>query len=123
MGEKKVFVVDDEEQIAEVLTESLRAANFDVEMFSDPRSALMRASDCPPDVLVSDISMPEMDGIALAKALRERNPHCKVILISGNPKWKTHTQTLKGAGSKASSCFPSLFQSINFCISSNPNRI
>jgi DNA-binding NtrC family response regulator len=44
-----------------------------------------------PDVLVSDVSMPEMDGIALAKALRERNPNCKVILISGNPKWKTRT--------------------------------
>jgi DNA-binding NtrC family response regulator len=80
------------------LSNSLRQAQFDVETFYDARSALLRASDCLPDVLVSDISMPEMDGIALAKALRERNPNCKVILISGNPKWKTRTN-LEGAGS------------------------
>jgi PleD family two-component response regulator len=73
-NKKKVFVVDDEEQIAEVLTLGLRAAEFDVETFNDARSALLRASDCLPDVLVSDISMPEMDGITLAKVLRKQYP-------------------------------------------------
>jgi DNA-binding response OmpR family regulator len=80
------------------LSDFLREAQFDVETFLDPRSALLRANDCLPDVLVSDVSMPEMDGIALAKALRDRNPNCKIILISGNPKWKTRTQ-LESAGS------------------------
>jgi DNA-binding NtrC family response regulator len=93
----KVFVVDDEEQIAEVLSDSLRGAQFDVETFHDARSALPRASDCIPDILVSDISMPGMDGIALAEALRQQNPTCKVILISGNPNWKTRRQ-LEGSG-------------------------
>jgi DNA-binding NtrC family response regulator len=85
----KVFVVDDEEQVAEVLTLSLLEAGLDVETFSDSYSALRRARDCPPDILVTDISMPNMDGITLAKALREQIPTCKVILISGNPEWKT----------------------------------
>jgi DNA-binding NtrC family response regulator len=67
----------------------LREAQIDVEAFQDARSALLRANDCLPDVLVSDVSMPEMDGVALADALLERNPSCKVILISGNPEWKT----------------------------------
>jgi DNA-binding NtrC family response regulator len=88
-NKKKVFVVDDEEPIAEVLTLGLRNAELDVETFNDARSALLRARDCPPDALVSDISMPEMDGITLAKALRKQYPNCKVILISGNPGWKT----------------------------------
>jgi DNA-binding NtrC family response regulator len=89
LSKQKVFVVDDEEQIAEVLSIGLREAEFDVETFYDARSALLRARDCPPNTLVSDICMPEMDGIALADALREYNPNCKVILISGNPRWKS----------------------------------
>jgi DNA-binding NtrC family response regulator len=89
IAKQKVFVVDDEEQIAEVLSIGLREAEFDVETFYDARSALLRASACLPDILVSDITMPEMDGIALAEALREQNPNCKIVLISGNPEWKT----------------------------------
>jgi CheY-like chemotaxis protein len=87
--DQKVFVVDDEGQIAEVLSIGLREAEFDVETFYDARSALLRASACPPGILVSDIVMPGMDGIALAEALREQNPNCKIIFISGNPEWKT----------------------------------
>jgi DNA-binding response OmpR family regulator len=89
IAKQKVFIVDDEKQIAEVLTLGLPKTGFDVETFYDARSALLRASDCLPDILISDVVMPEMDGIALAKALRELNPNCKVVLISGNPEWKT----------------------------------
>jgi two-component system C4-dicarboxylate transport response regulator DctD len=92
----KVFIVDDEKTIAEALSDFLREAHLDVETFCDPCSALVRASDCPPDVLVSDIDMPEMDGIALANALRDQIPTCKVILMSGNPDWKIH-EYLDGA--------------------------
>lgn len=86
--EQKVFVVDDEEQIANLVTLCLRSVSFDVETFYDAASALRRASNCLPDLLISDITMPGMDGITLAKQLRKRNPNCKVILISGNPNWK-----------------------------------
>jgi two-component system cell cycle sensor histidine kinase/response regulator CckA len=43
---------------------------------------------CTPDILVSDIVMPGMDGITLAGALREQSPNCKVILMSGTPGWR-----------------------------------
>jgi CheY-like chemotaxis protein len=86
---QKVFVVDDDEQIADVVSFQLREAEFDVETFYDASSALLRAGDCLPDILVSDIDMPEMDGITLAETLRTKNPNCKIILISGNPNWKT----------------------------------
>jgi two-component system response regulator YesN len=62
---------------------------FDVEMFYDPRSALLRARESVPDVLVSDITMPGINGVELAHALRRQNPGCKIILMSGNPEWKT----------------------------------
>lgn len=84
-----VFVVDDEKSIANVVSFVLREAGFEVETFYDASSALRRASDCLPDILVSDVVMPDMDGVGLAKALRELNPNCKVILMSGNPGWKS----------------------------------
>ena len=86
----KIFVVDDEKWIAQILSDFLREAHFDVETFYDSSSALLRASDCTPNVLLSDITMPEMDGIELAEALLKKCPDCKVILMSGNPGWRTH---------------------------------
>jgi DNA-binding NtrC family response regulator len=83
----KLFVVDDEEAIAELLSHYLRVAQFDVQTFYDARSALLSTRDGPPDILVSDIVMPGMDGVALARAVREQNPNCNVILISANPDW------------------------------------
>ena len=89
---RKVFVVDDEKQIAEALGIVLREAGFDVESFYDGPSALLISSQRPPDILISDIQMPRMDGITLAKALREQSPNCKVILMSGNPVWMARAQ-------------------------------
>lgn len=87
-AEQKVFVVDDEVQIADLLSLTLRAVSSDIETFYDAGSALQRASTCLPDFLVSDITMPGMDGITLAETVQKQNPNCKIILISGNPDWK-----------------------------------
>ena len=89
MGQK-AFVVDDEKHIADAVSLALSAAEFDVETFYDARLALLKVQDCPPDLLVSDIVMPEVDGIMLAEAVRKQNPGCKVILMSGNPDWTSH---------------------------------
>ena len=96
IARQKVFVVDDEKQIADLLSLYLRAEHFDVETFYDANSASQRASTCIPDVLVSDITMPGMDGITLAETLRERNPNCKVVLISGNPNWRVRGDLQSG---------------------------
>jgi DNA-binding NtrC family response regulator len=85
----KIFVVDDERQIADVVSLVLRKAQYDVETFYDAHSAMLRASDHPPDILITDVAMPEIDGITLAYSVRGLNPNCKIILISGNPHWKT----------------------------------
>jgi DNA-binding NtrC family response regulator len=93
---RRIFVVDDEGQIADLLGAFLRDSGFDVDTFEDGKSCLLKAADSSPDILVSDISMPGMDGIALANAIRGVCPECKVILISGNPEWKTRAQALDG---------------------------
>ncbi|MGC2208831.1 MAG: response regulator [Candidatus Korobacteraceae bacterium] len=90
---RKIFVVDDEQQIAILLSEVLRTADFDVETFFDARSALLRATDGQPNILITDVTMPDMDGITLAVAIRGQIPNCKIILISGNPEWKINANS------------------------------
>lgn len=89
-SKQKVFVVDDDKLIARSVSELLRVvAAFDAEAFFDAPSALLRANVCLPDILVTDVNMPEMDGITLANEMRKLNPVCKVIIMTGNLRVKT----------------------------------
>jgi CheY-like chemotaxis protein len=81
---KRVFVVDDEANIADTLSLILRGAGFTVHTFYDGLTALEHAQRENPDFVLSDIVMPKMDGITLAAKLREQQPRCRVLLISGN---------------------------------------
>jgi DNA-binding NtrC family response regulator len=89
---KKVFVVDEDKLVADVSSGFLRKAEFNVETFYDAQSALLRVGDRSPDVLVTDISTPEMGSITLAEALLKQNPRCKVILVSDSAHWQAQRQ-------------------------------
>jgi CheY-like chemotaxis protein len=82
--EKLVFVVDDEVSIADTLTLILRRAGFTVRTFYDGLAAFEHTQRERPDIVVSDVVMPRMDGFTLAARLREQLPHCQILLMSGN---------------------------------------
>jgi DNA-binding NtrC family response regulator len=79
----RVFVVDDDAQIAEICTLILREAGYEVETFSDGLAALQRAMESKPDVVLTDFEMPKLDGITLAACLENYCPDCRVVMISG----------------------------------------
>lgn len=79
----RVFVVDDEVVISTTLAMILRAEGFDARAFHEPMEALRSAFAMPPDLLISDVVMPQMSGIELAIQLRSQCPGCKVLLFSG----------------------------------------
>jgi CheY-like chemotaxis protein len=81
---KCVFVVDDEPDLANLLSIILQHVGFIVHTFYDGLSAFEHAQQEPPDVVISDVVMPRMDGITLASKLREHFPHCGILLASGN---------------------------------------
>jgi DNA-binding response OmpR family regulator len=83
-----VFIVDDEKTIAETLTTILQKNGFAAKSFTDPREALTAARDETPDLLLSDVMMPELSGVELAVAIRQHCPECKILLFSG------HAETL-----------------------------
>jgi CheY-like chemotaxis protein len=80
---KRILVVDDEECIADTLALILRSSGYEAGSVHDGRSALRECERWMPDLVISDVVMPELNGIDLAIAIRERYPACKILLISG----------------------------------------
>ena len=78
-----VYVVDDEKTIATTLALILVQKGYRAIGFTNPLEALKSAIARPPALLISDVMMPEMDGIELALEFNSRFPSCKVLLLSG----------------------------------------
>lgn len=81
---RAVFLVDDDKDLRRASTQTLELAGFDVSPFARAVDAL---NAMPPDfagVVVSDIRMPEMDGLELFQQIAARDPDLPVILITGH---------------------------------------
>lgn len=84
MSKGYVWVVDDDSSIRWVMEKTLSSANIKCETFSDAESVLMALERETPDVLVSDIRMPGIDGIELLKQVNERSPELPVIIMTAH---------------------------------------
>jgi CheY-like chemotaxis protein len=71
----RVMVVDDEMDTCEMVCTALEQCGSDVKIVTSASEALAELDKWLPDVLIADISMPEVDGYALIRAVRERDPH------------------------------------------------
>jgi len=80
--QQKVFVVDDERAIAFTLATILQQSGFAAAAFTNPVEALRAAQTEPPDLVISDVVMPELSGLDLALQLHAICPNCKIILFS-----------------------------------------
>lgn len=79
----RVFVVDDEHVIATSLVAILKLNGFSAKSFTCAREALNEARLQAPDLLISDVVMPDISGIDLAILMTAQCPGCKVLLFSG----------------------------------------
>jgi DNA-binding NtrC family response regulator len=84
-SQPRVFVVDDESVIASTLGLILRGQGFEAHSFDLPTEALRVSREMAPDLLITDVVMPQLSGIDLAIQTRELHPDCKVLLFSGQP--------------------------------------
>ncbi|HYU48116.1 MAG TPA: response regulator [Terriglobales bacterium] len=80
---KRIFVVDDEKCIADSLAVILRRSGYEANAFYNAQSALEQIESCWPDLVITDVAMPGMNGVDMAVLIRERHPACKVLLFSG----------------------------------------
>lgn len=81
----RVLVVDDERIVARVLARVLESAGHEVQSCFDGTEALGLLERSQFDVILSDISMPGLDGIELLRAVRSRDLDLPVVLITGAP--------------------------------------
>ncbi len=79
---RHVLVVDDDATIRESLSEALTDDTTEVRMAEDAERALSIIDERLPDVVISDVRMPGLDGLALLKLLGERAPSVDVILMT-----------------------------------------
>ena len=84
MSKGYVWVVDDDSSIRWVMEKTLSSANIKCDTFSDAESVLLALERETPDVLVSDIRMPGIDGIELLKQVNERSPDLPVIIMTAH---------------------------------------
>ena len=68
--EARLLIVDDEPNIIELLEASLRFHGFEVRSCSDGTTALRRAKEMRPDLMVTDVMMPGLNGFDLVRSLR-----------------------------------------------------
>ncbi len=79
----KVLVVDDERVIADTLAIILNQHGFEASAVYTGTAAVERAKSVRPDLVISDVIMPDMNGIEAAIHIRKFLPGCKILLFSG----------------------------------------
>lgn len=80
---KRVLVVDDEQCIADTLAAILRNSGYQATALYDGEAAWSACNLHAPDLIITDVIMPGINGVDLAILVKERYPDCKVLLFSG----------------------------------------
>ena len=93
--EKSILLVDDEEGIRTVLGISLSDMGYRVTTAENGRAALRIFREESPAIVLTDIKMPEMDGIELLRRIKEHNPDTEIIMITGHGDMDLAIQSVK----------------------------
>ena len=80
-GKQNILVVDDEPQITRVLKTTLSSQGYGIRTASDGEEALHVMSEWPPDLIVTDLRMPNMDGLELCREVRKTS-QVPIIVLS-----------------------------------------
>ena len=80
--EARLLVVDDEPNIRELFSASLRMAGFEVLTAADGKEALRVAEESSPDLVMLDVMLPDLDGLAVAGRLRSRGRRVPVLFVT-----------------------------------------
>jgi len=87
----RILVVDDDFQMREMLGVILERKGYDVKTASDGKSALQLQSSKPFDIVITDIIMPEKEGLETISELRRDYPRVKIIAISGGGRYQAES--------------------------------
>ena len=89
-----ILIVDDEPHVGRLIREVLSEHGFVCRVVQEAGYARSLINSQPPDVLITDIQMPQVSGLELLACAKKRAPHCKVILVTGRSKRQYVAQAL-----------------------------
>jgi CheY-like chemotaxis protein len=81
-NKKKILIVDDNAYIRDVLSRLLELENFKVVTAEDGRSGIEASEDEAPDLIITDVEMPKLDGVGMIKALRSQPKFSRVPILA-----------------------------------------
>jgi DNA-binding response OmpR family regulator len=85
-----ILVIDDDPEIRDIMVETLRAKRHTVAAASNGRDGVQLCWAHPPDLVITDLLMPEKEGLETIQEIRSKRPDLKILAISGAPEgWKT----------------------------------
>lgn len=90
---RRILVVDDESQITRVLRTALSSQGYDIRTANDGETALEIVKDWPPDLVVTDLAMPGMDGLELCRRIRATT-QIPIIVLSVRGEERTKVKAL-----------------------------
>lgn len=93
-----MLIVDDDGEIRTLLSRRLRRLGYSVEEAGDGVEAMVLVEAAVPDVVVTDMAMPRMDGLGLLKELREKDPELPVIVLTGHGSLKNAIHAIQEGG-------------------------
>jgi DNA-binding NtrC family response regulator len=93
---KRIYIVDDEPKIGELFSTVLRRDGFEVQAFVKPLALLEAVDDGQiPDVVLADLMMPDMNGIEMIEALKERQLNVPVIIMTAHSSVQTAVEAMR----------------------------
>jgi DNA-binding NtrC family response regulator len=91
----RLLVIDDETGVLPIVERFGDKLGFDVTTMSRGADAIARLAEIKPDAALVDLQMPEVGGLDVLKAIREVDPECRVILMTGNPTIDSAVEAVK----------------------------
>jgi two-component system response regulator AtoC len=97
----KVYIVDDDISFGKLLALNLkRAGSFRTEVFESATELFERCAEEPPDAIITDLIMPDVNGIEVTQRLRDSDPHLPVFVLTAHADMETAIEALKAGANE-----------------------
>lgn len=98
VNDKTILIVDDDTSTCELLADMIQTLGYTTFSANDGIEAMTIFEEKKPDLVISDIQMPKMDGMELLRKLKRINPQTKIIILTGYPSADTIIETIENEG-------------------------
>jgi len=92
---RHLLIVDDELLIRDLLYDHFSGCDYDITLADNGQSAMARIAVEEFDTVILDLKMPDMDGLELASAIKEKRPAMPIIIITGYPSVESAVEALR----------------------------